>query len=66
MTLRQPVGVGPGGTLTLRAEDQTAIRYAIGWGVTVPEPPFVTGIQAADWSEVLEYEAAWKRELGYI
>ena len=66
MTLPQPVGVGPGGTLTLRAEDQTAIRYAIGWGVTVPEPPFVTGIQAADWSEVLEYEAAWKRELGYV
>lgn len=66
MTLPQPVGVGPGGTLTLRAEDRTAIRYAIGWGVTVPEPPFVTGIQAADWSEVLEYEAAWKRELGYV
>lgn len=66
MTLPQPVGVGPGGTLTLRAEDQTAIRYAIGWGVTVPEPPFVTGIQAADWSEVLEYEVAWKRELGYV
>ena len=66
MTLPQPVGVGPGGTLTLRAGDQTAIRYAIGWGVTVPEPPFVTGIQAADWSEVLEYEAAWKSELGYV
>ena len=65
MTLPQPIGVGPGGTLTLRADDHTAIHYAIGWGVTVPEPPFVTGIQAADWSEVLEYEAAWKRELGY-
>ncbi len=66
MSLPQPVGVGPGGTLTLRAEDHTVVDYAIGWGVTVPEAPFVTDIQAADWADVREYEAGWKREQGYV
>lgn len=65
MSLPQPVGVGPGGAMTLRAEDGTAVDYAIGWGVTVPEPPFVTGVRAADWADVLAHEAAWKREMGY-
>ena len=66
MSLPQPVGVGPGGTLTLRADDHTVVDYAIGWGVTIPDPPFVTGIQAADWSDVRAHETAWKQELGYI
>ena len=65
MTLPQPVGVGPGGAITMRAEDRTAIHYAIGWGVTVAATPFVTGVQAADWADVLAHEAAWKRERGY-
>ena len=29
MTLPQPVGIGPGGTLSLRAEDRTATASAI-------------------------------------
>jgi branched-chain amino acid transport system substrate-binding protein len=66
MTRPAIVGVGEGGTATMRAEDQTLINYAIGWGTTVAEEPFVTGIQTADWAEVLAQETAWKKEQGYI
>ncbi len=65
-TMPQPVGVGPGNSVTIRAADHTLINYAIGWGTTIPEAPFVTGIRAANWSDVLAYETEWKRELGYI
>lgn len=66
MTRPAVVGVGPGGTATMRAEDQTLINYAIGWGTTVVEAPFVTGIQVADWADVIAQETAWKNEMGYI
>ena len=66
MTRPAIVGVGPGGTATMRAEDQTLINYAIGWGTTVIEAPFMTGIQVADWADVIEHETAWKTEMGYI
>ena len=65
MTRPSFIGVGAGDTVTMRAEDQTLVDYAIGWGTTVSSEPFVTGIRAADWSEVLAEEAAWKQELGY-
>ena len=66
MTRPAIVGVGPGGTATMRAEDQTLINYAIGWGTTVIEAPFMTDIQVADWADVIEHETAWKTEMGYI
>jgi len=66
MTRPAVVGVGAGNTMTMRAGDQTAINYAIGWGTTVPNEPYMIGIQAADWDDVIEHETAWKREMGYM
>lgn len=66
MTMDSFMGVGPGGTVTMRADDQTLVDYAIGWGTTVPEEPFVTGIVPADWDMVREIEAEWKAEQGYV
>ena len=50
----------------MRGEDQTLIHYAIGWGTTLAEEPFMTGIQSVDWTAVLAAETAWKTEMGYI
>lgn len=66
MTRPAIVGVGPDNSMTMRAEDQTVINYAVGWGTTVLDEPFVTNIQAADWADITEHETAWKRDLGYI
>ena len=53
------------GKVTMRAEDNTMVDYAIGWGTTVPQAPFVTGIEAADWGQILELEKEWKKSNGY-
>ena len=35
LTIKSPFGAD--GTVTMRAEDQTLIGYAIGWGTTIPQ-----------------------------
>ena len=63
MTIASPFGAK--GTVTMRAEDQTVIDYAIGWGVTIPQAPFVEGMQAADWTVIAAREAEWKKQKGW-
>jgi len=57
--------LGQDGTMTMRAEDQTVIGYAIGWGTTIPNEPYVPDVTAGDWAKILELEAAWKKKMGY-
>lgn len=54
------------GKVTMRAADHTMIDYAIGWGTTVPQEPFVTGIEPGDWGQIIELETEWKKKNGYI
>ena len=56
---------GADGKITMRAEDQTIVGYAIGWGTTIPTEPYVTDMQAADWGYIFELEAEWKKTKGY-
>ena len=63
MTIDSPFGVG--GKLTMRAEDQTMINYAIGWGVIVAEAPYFKDVQNADWSSILRFESEWKKAKGF-
>lgn len=64
MTIDSPFGVG--GKLTLRAEDQTLVNYAIGWGVAKAQPPYFTEIKDADWKTIYDHEAEWKRSKGFV
>jgi branched-chain amino acid transport system substrate-binding protein len=59
-----PFGVD--GTVTMRAEDQTSIGYAIGWGTTLSQAPYVSGVKAADWGIILEMEQEWKKRNGFV
>jgi branched-chain amino acid transport system substrate-binding protein len=63
ITIDSPFSTG--GKVTIRADDHTLIDYAIGWGTTVPKEPFVTGIEAGDWGQIIELEAEWKKKNGY-
>lgn len=63
MKIKSPFGSD--GTITMRAEDQTAIGYAIGWGTTIPKDPFVEKIVTVDWKIILQHEAEWKKKMGY-
>lgn len=64
MRIKSPFGAD--GTITMRAEDQTTVGYAIGWGTTIPKEPYVPNITHADWKTILEHETEWKKKQGYI
>ena len=64
MKIKSPFGAD--GTVTMRAEDQTIINYAIGWGTTIPKPPYVPDVSAGNWKTILEHEAEWKKKMGYV
>jgi branched-chain amino acid transport system substrate-binding protein len=63
MTIDSPFGVG--GKVTMRAEDQTLVDYAIGWGVTVAQDPYIQSMIPAHWSTIYRLEAEWKRGKGW-
>jgi branched-chain amino acid transport system substrate-binding protein len=56
---------GADGTITMRAEDQTVINYACGWGTTIGKEPYVPVVQAGDWKQILQLEADWKKRKGW-
>jgi branched-chain amino acid transport system substrate-binding protein len=57
---------GTDGTMTIRAEDQTLVGYAVGWGTTIPQEPYVPEVHAGDWNQIFELEAEWKKKNGYV
>ncbi len=63
MTIDSPFGSQ--GKITMRAEDQTIIDYAVGWGVTIPTEPYVPSMTPGDWKLILELESEWKKKKGY-
>jgi len=63
LTIKSPFGAD--GTVTMRAEDQTLIGYAIGWGTTIPSEPYVPEVKSGDWKQILALEAEWKKTKGY-
>lgn len=62
LTIDCPFGLD--GTITMR-EDQTIVNYAIGWGKTVPQLPYIVDIQKGDWGQIVELEAEWKKKMNY-
>src|ERR1700733_12720635 len=63
LTIKCPFGAD--GKLTLRADDQTIVGYAIGWGTTISAEPYVTDMTAGDWAQIFELEAEWKEKKTY-
>jgi branched-chain amino acid transport system substrate-binding protein len=63
LTIKCPFGAD--GTVTMRAEDRTLVGYAIGWGTTIPQEPYVPEVKAGDWKTIFELEAEWKKSKGY-
>jgi len=64
MKIESPFGAD--GTITMRAEDQTTIGYAIGWGTTIAKEPYLPEVKAGDWKQILELELDWKKRNNYL
>jgi branched-chain amino acid transport system substrate-binding protein len=63
LKIKSPFGAD--GTVTMRAEDNTLVGYAIGWGTTIPQEPYVPEVKPGDWKMIFELEAEWKKSKGY-
>jgi branched-chain amino acid transport system substrate-binding protein len=63
LTIDSPFGMQ--GKITMR-EDQTIVDYAIGWGTSISQTPYVTNLEPADWSQIFELETEWKKSKNYI
>ena len=57
---------GTDGTVTLRAEDQTLVGYAIGWGTTISKEPYIPEVKPGDWKQIAELELDWKKRNKYV
>jgi branched-chain amino acid transport system substrate-binding protein len=53
------------GKVTLRAEDQTLVGYAVGWGTTIPVEPYVPEMTPGDWNQIFALETEWKKRKGF-
>ncbi len=62
--IESPHGVD--GTVTMREEDNTLVGYALGYGKTIPQDPYLTDFQPTPWDVILEHEAEWKKRKGFI
>ena len=63
-TIDSPFGVN--GKITMRADDNTIIDYATGWGQTITADPYVPEVQSVDWKLIIELETEWKKKNKYI
>ncbi|MGB6103127.1 MAG: ABC transporter substrate-binding protein [Pusillimonas sp.] len=64
MTIDSPFGTD--GKLTMRADDQTLVDYAVGWGVVDTKEPYMANPSIGDWTQITELETEWKKSKGYV
>jgi branched-chain amino acid transport system substrate-binding protein len=57
---------GTNGKITMRAEDQTVVDYALGWGAISSNEPYMPDPSVGDWTQIFELEKEWKKSKGYI
>ncbi|NYT22070.1 ABC transporter substrate-binding protein [Alcaligenaceae bacterium] len=63
MTIDSPFGTN--GKLTLRAEDQTLVDYAVGWGVVDTKEPYMANPFVGNWDDITQLENEWKKSRGW-
>lgn len=64
LTIESPYGAD--GKVTMRADDQTLVGYAVGWGTTIAKEPYVPDMKSVPWQRIFELEAEWKKEKGFV
>jgi branched-chain amino acid transport system substrate-binding protein len=64
MTIKAPWGAD--GTVTMRKRDHTSINYAIGWGATQPQSPWVTKTWGLAWDKIAAQEEAFLKSKGWL
>jgi branched-chain amino acid transport system substrate-binding protein len=63
LTIDSPFGAN--GKLTMRAEDNTVVDYAVGWGTLDTKEPFMSKPNPGNWKQIAELELEWKKRKGW-
>jgi branched-chain amino acid transport system substrate-binding protein len=63
LTIDSPFGTN--GKLTMRAEDNTVVDYAVGWGTLDTKEPFMAKPNMGSWKQISELELEWKKRKGW-
>jgi branched-chain amino acid transport system substrate-binding protein len=50
----------------MRESDNTLVDYALGYGKTISEAPYLTDFQPMAWDVIVEHETEWKKRKGFI
>ena len=66
LSIKAPTGAGSDGTVTMRGRDHQLINYSMGWGVTIPEEPYLSNIFSGSWNEMIAEETAWLKNKGWL
>ncbi|MDP2626725.1 MAG: ABC transporter substrate-binding protein [Candidatus Rokubacteria bacterium] len=64
LTIKAPWGVD--GTVTMRKRDHTIVNYAIGWGPTQPQSPWVPKTSGLAWDKIQAQEEAYLKSKGWL
>jgi branched-chain amino acid transport system substrate-binding protein len=64
LTIKAPWGVD--GTVTMRKRDHTVVNYAIGWGQTIPQSPWVPKTVGLPWDKIEAQEAVYLKSKGWV
>jgi len=63
LTIDSPFGAN--GKLTMRAEDNTVVDYAVSWGALDTVEPFMDNPVNGSWKLITELELEWKKRKGF-
>lgn len=63
LTIDSPFGAQ--GKVTMRADDQTLVDYAIGWGVVSNKEPYMPNPYLGSWEDITSLETDWKKSKGW-
>ncbi len=66
LSVKAPTGVGKNGTVTMRGRDHQLIYYAMGWGKTVSQDPYLQDVVAGNWNDMLVEETEWLKKKGWL
>ena len=66
LSVKAPTGMGKNGTVTMRGRDNQLIYYAMGWGVTISQEPYLKDVVPCNWEDVFSQETEWLKKKGWL
>jgi ABC-type branched-subunit amino acid transport system substrate-binding protein len=66
LTVASPIGLGPGGTVTMRGRDHQLINYVDAWAPSIPEAPYFTNPCLVSWDDMIQEETVWLKNKGWL